>query len=487
MRRRTPILLLLLLVTAGHCFAGNWYVRKGATGSNNGTDWNNAWTDFSQIKLSSVGCGDTVWIAAGAAYTSDFTINKTCSSGSVLTFSCVLSTDSAPTSAPGWNSSFACDNNQVLVQNVQVVAEGAYWKWDGRIGDAATGVPYGFKFAQTSDGVLGTFANNSSTGTNNITISRVEVIGPSCVASGTCNNSNWGFQFSNGASYTNVVVDHVWFHQMGEVIRLTAPSSSITFQYSYIGEDDKVNNAEHEDLNYSADPCPAMTLVGNRWYSSGNDGFFMDYAGCNNGFVAYNNIFFHNGGWELEFGKSGTCGPYVLYNNIFEADGNFGEYSQAWIGTGGCTPASGTAIQNNIFYHTSPNSNSSGPGLASFESFNAASSDYGNPSGCTGCISFAPASPLCSYSGWKNMCPSGATATSIVAADFHLTSSGQTQFQGKGANLTSKCTTYPGLCTDLDGNARPQSGGWTLGPYEANSSSSSNPPAAPTQLTATVQ
>jgi hypothetical protein len=486
MRKALLALLLLTATTSG--FANDWYVRKGATGSNNGTDWNNAWTEINQVKLSNVACGDTVWIAAGGTYTTDITMNKTCTSGNVLTFSCVRSTDSVPTSESGWNSSFSCDNNQVLIQNAQLTAEGAYWKWDGRVGDAASGVPYGIKFAQTSDGVLGTIANDRSTGANNITISHVEVIGPSCVASGSCNNSNWAFQFSNGASYTNVLVDHVWFHQMGEVIRLWSQSngSSITIQYSSIGEDDKVNNAEHEDLNYSSNPCPAMTLIGNRWYSSGNDGFFMDNSGCNNGFVAYNNIFFHNGGWAIEFGKSGTCGPYELYNNIFESDGNFGEYSQSWIGTGGCTPASGSAIVNNIFYHTSPNASSSGAGLAGIESYNAATSDYPNPK-CTGCITYSPASPLCSYSGWKNMCPAGATATTIVAADFHLTSSGEAQFGGKGTNLAAKCSKYPGLCSDLDGNPRPQSGAWTLGPYETGSSSTSNPPSAPTNLNAIVQ
>lgn len=41
----------------------NHYVRQGATGSNNGTDWTNAWTDINLI--SGIVSGDIIYIAAG--------------------------------------------------------------------------------------------------------------------------------------------------------------------------------------------------------------------------------------------------------------------------------------------------------------------------------------------------------------------------------------------------------------------------------------
>jgi len=59
---------------------------------------------------------------------------------------------------------------------------------------------------------------------------------------------------------------------------------------------------------------------------------------------------------------------------------------------------------------------------------------------------------------------------------------------GLGTNLTSTCSGQPtpglgALCSDANGNARPSSGAWTAGAYNA---ASGGPPLPPTGLTATV-
>lgn len=57
---------------------------------------------------------------------------------------------------------------------------------------------------------------------------------------------------------------------------------------------------------------------------------------------------------------------------------------------------------------------------------------------------------------------------------------------GTSANLTSLCSGYlVPLCTDINGNARPTTGGWQAGAYYYTASES-QPPAAPTGLTAVV-
>src|ERR1041385_3267084 len=68
----TGTLTLLFGLSAG---ARDFYVRAGAGGSNNGSDWNNAWRECSSIVWggsSGVNAGDTVWMAGGT-YTTTMT------------------------------------------------------------------------------------------------------------------------------------------------------------------------------------------------------------------------------------------------------------------------------------------------------------------------------------------------------------------------------------------------------------------------------
>jgi hypothetical protein len=56
------------------------------------------------------------------------------------------------------------------------------------------------------------------------------------------------------------------------------------------------------------------------------------------------------------------------------------------------------------------------------------------------------------------------------------------------ANLTSLCSgNLIPLCSDINGNPRPTSGGWQAGAYAFAAGTSQNGPAAPTNLTASVQ
>src|SRR5262249_15811523 len=81
---KVAILSLLLSGLPCPLFAGtNWYVRSDAGGLKNGTDWNNAWPEFTNIVWTSVNAGDTVWVAAGL-YRSQLKPSKSGSSGSVV-------------------------------------------------------------------------------------------------------------------------------------------------------------------------------------------------------------------------------------------------------------------------------------------------------------------------------------------------------------------------------------------------------------------
>ena len=52
-----------------------------------------------------------------------------------------------------------------------------------------------------------------------------------------------------------------------------------------------------------------------------------------------------------------------------------------------------------------------------------------------------------------------------------MTAAGAAIFQGKGANLTAQCSTYPTLCNDMNGNPRPATGAWDLGAVQYSTTS----------------
>ncbi|MGA7795780.1 MAG: hypothetical protein WCA19_22335 [Candidatus Acidiferrales bacterium] len=483
-------LLLMFTAMATQSFAANWYVAKGASGSNNGTNWTNAWNEWSQINFSAVSCGDSIWVAGGTAYTSSLSIKKLCTSSTPLVIRRVLSTDSVPTSAAGWNPSF---DSQVVTNNGTVtMGGGAYYTIDGRVGDAASGVAYGMQWVYTSPT---TAFGNTSSSIDDVTITYLEIYGPSCVTndgnggygSGTCTGNTWGFNLNQGTN-TNILIDHSWIHRWAEVVR-PYQTTGLTIQYSYLG-DSAWTPSDHNDCMYASDPFKNLTFRYNRVYSCSNEGLWFDNNGVVNAYI-YDNIFYHSAGWVIGWPRcssQSTCGPIYIFNNIFQSDGAWGEQTDGWIGTESSALNASSLIQNNVFYNVSPNGSTAS--LVPFESYNAATPASGsNPPSCTGCFSYAVGSPLNSPTLWISPCGSTCTGPEgVINADWHLTSAGTTLFQAKGANLSSQCSSIPALaamCTaDMDGNPRPASGAWTLGPYESASTQALAPP---TNLNAVVQ
>jgi hypothetical protein len=462
-------LLLMIALTTAESFGANWYVAKGASGSNNGTSWTNAWNELNQINFSSVSCGDTIWLAGGN-YSSSLNIQKTCTANSVLNINRVLSSDSAASAATGWNSAF---DSQVKVTNGTVnLNGGAYYTLNGRVGDASKGIPYGISFNYTGSSTTA-ISKSSSSAIDHVTLSYLEVYGPSCVTSGSCSGNTWGIQIASSAKDTYTLIDHVWVHRFAEVIR-PWNTYNLTIQYSSIGEDN-TTPSDHSDLIYAGAPVQNVTLRFNRWYSSANDGIWWDTPGNAVGLSMYGNIVYHSGGWLMGFPRCSTpCGPVHVYNNIFENDGTFGDYQPGWIGAdSGSTLAAGSEFANNIYYRVNPDGGSGS--LGSVFDYNAFDSTAQTLS-CSGCFTFSPGSALSSFNGWVDMMGSG----NIVKADFHLTDTGKTLFQGKGKNLGAPYN------VDIDGNIRPSTGPWTLGPYEVGSGTSTGP-APPSNLTALVQ
>jgi hypothetical protein len=458
----------------------NWYVLKGATGANNGTNWTNAWNEMSQINWSSVGCGDTVWLSGGS-YTTAINIagTKNCTAATVLNINRVLSADSVPVAAPGWNSSF---DSQVVLPNITIVGPAAYITINGREWQGGVAGMGGIQVlipGASGDGIDASNNGNGGPAIDHITWTYVEVYGPSCVQNQNCTSGGVTginiMPYCSTGNRTNLLFDHVSIHQTGEAIRACGWNGA-TIQYSLI-YDTHNDGQQHEDIQYSNPPYQNVTWKYNSIFDSPNDGIFFEGDGSAVNFVFMYNIFYHSAGWGIAC-KTGdsTCGPMIIVNNIFEYDGtDVGEgYTSLWFGSGGGVDLlSGSIVANNIWYQAQ-NQFSPACAPAVCESNAYSGSSFGSNSE-TGSFYFPASNPLNSFNGWVNM-----SSSNPIAANFNLTAAGSALFTGKGTNLGAPYN------IDMNGNTQPASGAWTVGPY-IYSGSQAQAPQPPTGLKATVQ
>ncbi len=453
-----PALLLLLLCTAVQGLCANYYVRKGAAGTNKGTDWNNAWNEMNQINFASLACGDTVWIAGGS-YTTSLGGNASCSAGKILTLQRVLATDAVATSAPGWNASF---DSLVILPNINIPGPAAYITVSGRNA-------YGMEVlipGTSGDGIDGGEGNRSGTAQpiDHITFTYIEVYGPACVNSGNCTGSGIVgvniMPYCGSANRTNMLFDHMSIHRTGEAFRGCGWDSS-TVQYSLIYNTAN-DGQQHEDILYSNPPYQNVTWRYNKIFQSPNDGLFFEYGTGAVNFAFYGNVVYHSGGWLIAF-KAATgqqFGPVFIYNNTFENDGTFGDYQPGFLGFSNMV--AGSEVANNIFENVNSNAEDAPPN----PSHNAYS---GSSDGGTGSFTFSPGT-LGASAMFVNESP-----TNPIAADFHLTAKGATTF-ASGKTLPAPYNMDP------DGNTRGSGGKWTIGAYQVSTTA----PAPPTNLKGVV-
>jgi len=93
--------ILLLMIIPFDAFATPYYIRKGASGSNNGSSWENAWNEMDQANTG--GGGDTVYIAAGD-YTTQLLLRSGVSSESRLIY--IRATAAAHGPSEGWDIAY---------------------------------------------------------------------------------------------------------------------------------------------------------------------------------------------------------------------------------------------------------------------------------------------------------------------------------------------------------------------------------------------
>ena len=394
-------------VTSVASTGGNWYVRPTAQGSNNGHDWNNAWS-LSSLNWSSVQPGDTVWLAGGD-YGSMISFGKSGTASLPISIRRAVSIDTVPTSAAGWSSSFDSTVNFV---SSSWATSSSYVTLDGRS-------DYGITIDSTglSHGNTALQFNYS----NGIQLMHVEMKGP-----------GWGPYGGNGVWFiagSNELLSHVMIDGVIQQVSLNG-TSNVVIEYSTFANCGPGTTNDHPDILYG-NPSQ-LTYRYNTIKNVYSEAVFFDEGGSS-GMYFYGNIFDvgpNGNGAALETKQGFTWGDFHIFNNTFKG------WDEAVYLRGTSTAAN--EIYNNLFWNTEP----------SIESGVSVASDY------NGYSRGVPSGEAHSYSSTAN------PFVSDSAGDFHLVSGALPINKGK------PLTADGFINKDGDGYTHGADGAWDIGAYE---------------------
>ena len=481
-----------LLLVSGSANAAIWYVDNTASGSNNGTSWANAWTSPSQV--SGISAGDTVYISGGP--------NGSSQNYNISNWSPVGGNSSGRiTYQIGQDSLHNGTANFIIAPNAYYfVANNPPPSYINIIGNAGDGKEH-FSVSNCvlilqSDGTftdmrLGYINFGTMTGNKN------------SLNIGTVNN----FEFDHNYIYQT-------YSELDGVICIGAVNGTNGYDQTLI----------HDNVIFS--PTSGGVDPG-----FGADCFQMFWMGT--GYSIYNNICisYYSPTWDITEGQHSdgyqtAGGTYIkIYNNYFYGYTDVGIYGGCWgnavsgaphtfshvriynniVDCAGVNDAGGIdissdegsgstysdcqVINNLVHYPTGDQNNAydfaTGDGLGTWSGISCSNNITIGKGGIqvqggTTVVSlgnnpvFTEAQAASLFQNYiSSVVNNPAIGTNI---NWHLVSTA-TSLIGKGANFYSVFT------TDKDGNARPSSGPWDIGPYEYTTNSGVIPvPLAPSQL-----
>jgi hypothetical protein len=446
--------LFFVSVSANASTAVTWYVDNTATGASNGTSWTNAWTSLSQI--SGVAAGDTVYISGGP-------------SGSSQSYS-----------VSSWTPKGGSSGNPITYQIGQ----------DTKHNGTAT-------FTGSSSWVTGPFGFVIISGNANDGKMHFALSGYSCAISST------------GTGQSNAIHDSRFTYvNFGSISGVNA----ININYPY---NDEVDHIRVLMSSSGADVCihPYNCSGGNSFGSSfklhdstiyvpgvsPNGGIGCDGVQCGgNGVSVYNNKFYAmvgaGGTNHQDFVQAWGCSYVLVFNNYFygscesavypdnqttgASEGYFYVFNNIIdtcqrgvdnVADSTCPTVTSESCMNNLAVNGQVlgfgirYNNSSGSTTYS-DCWSMNNADYQNAGGDSYSANTATlvdnvtlgSSPFVRYTA-------GSTNN-----DYHLTAAA-TSLIGKGTNLTAFIANHPGtemLAYDMDGNPRPATGSWDIGPYQ---------------------
>jgi hypothetical protein len=431
--------MLAVLIAASLSWAKNWYVLKGASGANHGADWTNAWNEMDQINWASVSPGDTIWLAGGS-YTHRLTIGASGSPQAPIHIKRVLSTDSVPVAAAGWNAAYDAqvvityDANGIMWSSSAATGLGSYVTIDGRV-DAGIQVvlPYNASEPDWSAGCIWI----GTPSVTNITLQHIDLKGECGSTACTRGNDTKVLHIYNGSNPpAHLTVRHCRLHGSVDQIMMVGLNGGL-FEYNKLYDNLTINSATYHPGTIACRICHDTIIYRyNEHYNLSAEGIMLGASsgdvGCT--WKIYGNVDHHGSGSKRFVEVQYTSPTVYAYNNTI-VDQAMGFRVPTGMG-GSLGP--GSSIQNNILYNvTAPFAE----GTDGFHDYNAVSG--ANPE--THGVANLPSDAFIDY-------PNGNYRIAATVG----TGYPRNQGTALGAEYNS----------DMDGNLRGSDGAWDMGAYE---------------------
>jgi len=321
----------------------NWYIRDNASGSNNGTDWTNAWEDIDDIVWASVTRGDTIYVADGSYVGGTF--NKAASGATYIYIN--KATTTAHGTETGWNSAYG-DGTATFTSTFYVYT--GYWEFSGVSRGADWKSGYGFKILLSNANAKAFRFDNGTYG-NHVIVKYFEMEHRG-VSQGT--SDDFIYVIGDGVA-TNFTIQYCYMHDVSRVFFLTRQADNWTVEYCYFAR--------------NGDPVEHCEL----WSDDGSDNIIFRYNFCEDtsgtaiimignstanadAWEIYGNVIWHTPSFAFSISgfirvlndesQQNTATNWRVYNNTLV------DLVGLWSGIrfGGGASSTGHIVYNNLWY-----------------------------------------------------------------------------------------------------------------------------------------
>lgn len=342
MKPTISLMVAAMLSASFLTFAANHYVRQGASGAGNGSDWPNAWTDMPTTWIR----GDTYYVAGGTYSGRNY--NTPVSGTAMITIKGATASDHG--SEIGWNPTYGVDVNQAhFAPSTVGPGSTGYWIFDGNCGNGTAASSYGFVMDHPASGThhAWTFGGMTNGSISNIQLSHFYAT----TAAGD-HESYFHYTYGLLGAFSDCVFSYNYTTGFQEFVTaqgatLSGNSPNITCEYNYVMHGYSSPTHHGEDLNANIGSSFTNLII--RYNVFQRDGGTAVICANNNNIYnsyIYGNIFVDctTGNGIIAGTSSGYLQKVFVYNNTFIRCSSGG-----WV-VGGTGNPSGNVAYNNLLY-----------------------------------------------------------------------------------------------------------------------------------------